>query len=156
VIADIALLITAAGVLAAAFGLRQSNRERLRQFEALYVQRYWGILDRLSLEALEGSARSARDRDLKAIRSYLLLCEDELEMRSRGYIADTTYRIWAESAVAQLGQPMFQAVWKQVTDEAAFPYKHLNQLCSQPESYDPLAAGFARRWLRGLSGIGTF
>ena len=155
-ITDIAVFVTAAGVFAAVFGLRQSNRERLRQFEALYVLRYWSILDQLSLEALEGSAKPASDGDLKAIRAYLLLCEDELEMRSRGYIADTTYRIWAESAVAQLGQPIFRAVWKQVTDEAAFPYLHLKQLCARPESYDPLTAGFTRRWLRGLCGIGTF
>ena len=35
-LADIALIATAVGVLAAVFGLRQSNRERLRQFEAMY------------------------------------------------------------------------------------------------------------------------
>lgn len=72
--------------------LRQSNRERLRQFEALYVQRYWSILDQLSLEALAGlSAGSPYEGDLKAVRAYMLLCEDELEMRGRGYIADSTY-----------------------------------------------------------------
>ena len=156
-LADIALIVTAVGVLAAVFGLRQSNRERLRQFEAMYVQRYWSILDQLSLGTLAGSAGNPpSDADLKAVRAYLLLCEDELEMRGRGYIADTTYKIWTDSAVAQLQQPIFQAVWEQVLKEAAFPYKHLNNLCSQPESYDPLTIGFVRRWVRGLAGIGTF
>jgi hypothetical protein len=157
VLADIALIVTAVGVVAAVFGLRQSNRERLRQFEAMYVQRYWTILDQLSLNALAGSARDpVNEADLKAVRAYLFLCEDELEMRGRGYIADTTYKIWAEAAVAQLHQPMFQAVWEQVVTESTFPYKHLQALFSQPDSYDPLAAGFVRRWLRGLAGIGTF
>jgi hypothetical protein len=157
VLADIALIITAVGVLAAVFGLRQSNRERLRQFEAMYVQRYWSILDQLSLQALAGSAKDPPDEaDVKAIRAYLFLCEDELEMRGRGYIADTTYQIWAEAAVAQLQQPMFRAVWEQVLKESTFPYEHLHSLCSQPESYDPLALGFVRRWLRGLAGIGAF
>jgi hypothetical protein len=154
---DIALIVTAAGVLAAVFSLRQSNRERLRQFEAMYVQRYWSVLDQLSLDALAGSTKDPpSEADLKAIRAYLFLCEDELEMRGRGYIADSTYKIWADAALAQLQQPMFRAVWEQVLKESTFPYKHLFSLCSQPESYDPLAVGFARRWVRGLAGIGAF
>jgi hypothetical protein len=156
VIADIALIVTAVGVLAAVFSLRQSNRERLRQFEAMYVQRYWSILDQLSLYALDLSTPdSVSADDKKAIRSYLFLCEDELEMRGRGYIADGTYKIWSEAAMAQLEQPMFKEVWNQLAKEAAFPYQHLNALLSNP-SYDPLKARFLRRWLRGLRGIGTF
>ncbi len=156
-LADIVLIVTAVGVFAAVFGLRQGNRERLRQFEAMYVQRYWSILDQLSLDALAGLSKgSPNESDLKAIRAYLFLCEDELEMRGRGYIADTTYRIWADAAVTQLRQPMFHAVWTQVLKESTFPYKHLYALCSQPETYDPLVARFARRWLRGLAGIGAF
>jgi len=157
VLADIALIVTAAGVVAAVFGLRQSNRERLRQFEAMYVQRYWSILDQLSLGALSGSAEEdPSETDEKAIRAYLFLCEDELEMRAKGYIADTTYRIWADGALAQLKQPTFRAVWEQVLKEPTFPYEHLRALCSQPGPYDPLPTGFARRWLRGLAGVGTF
>lgn len=155
-IADVALIVTAAGVLAAVFGLRQSNRERLRQFEAMYVQRYWSIPDQLSLKALDSSSpESINDTDRKAMRAYLFLCEDELEMRARGYIADSTYKVWSEAARTQLEQPMFKAVWEQVAKEAAFPYQHLKALLSEP-SYDPVTAGFARRWLRGLAGIGTF
>lgn len=29
-------------------------------------------------------------------------------------------------------------------------------ILDQPESYDPLAAGFVQRWLRGIAGIGAF
>lgn len=155
-IADIALIVTAAGVLAAVFGLRQSNRERLRQFEAMYVQRYWSILDQLSLDALDMSAPDSVSADnRKAIRAYLFLCEDELEMRGRGYIADSTYKIWSEAAKSQLKQPMFEEVWNQLSKEAAFPYQNLNSLMSNP-SYDPLRVRFLRRWLRGLAGIGRF
>ena len=156
-LANIALIVTAVGVLAAVFGLRQSNRERLRQFEAMYVQRYWSIVDQLSLDALAGSTTDPpSEADLKAIRAYLFLCEDELEMRGRGYIADTTYKMWTDAAVTQLQQPMFQVVWEQVLKESTFPYKHLYALCAQPESYDPLTVGFVRRWIRGLAGIGAF
>lgn len=157
-VADVALIVTAVGVFAAVFGLRQSNRERLRQFEAMYVQRYWSILDDLSLQVMEGTAGySPSEADLKAIRAYMFLCEDELEMRGRGYIADTTYKMWAVAIADQFKQPIFGAVWKQVQHEEAFPYANLRALCSQPESYDPLAeVGYVRRWARGLTGVGMF
>src|ERR1700677_3846705 len=81
-IADIALIVTAIGVVGVVLGLRQNYRERLRQFESMYVERYWMILDRLSLDALSGLCPDIiTEDDNKAIRSYILLCEDELEMR---------------------------------------------------------------------------
>lgn len=155
-LADIALCVTAVGVIAAVFGLRQSYRERLCQFEAMYVQRYWSILDLLSVDALSSSAAGHPGQaDEKAIRAYLLLCEDELEMRARGYIADGTYRIRADGIRSQLSQPMFEHVWHKVSGEAAFPYEHLVALCGSQEgqSYDPLSAGLLWRWMRGLAGI---
>jgi hypothetical protein len=122
----------------------------------MYVQRYWSILDQLSLKALDRSAPdSISADDKKAIRAYLFLCEDELEMRGRGYIADSTYSIWSEATRTQLEQPMFKDVWDQLSKESAFPYQHLNALLSKP-SYDPLKARLLRRWVRGLAGIGTF
>jgi hypothetical protein len=121
-VTDIALSVTAAGVIIALFGLRQSYRSRLRQFESMYVQRYWSIMDRLSLDALSNAACTKPDQaDERAIRAYLLLCEDELGMRKQGYIADATYEIWAGWMRAQLGQPMFAATWRKVTSESSFP-----------------------------------
>ena len=74
---DIALIVTAVGVVAAVFGLRQNNRERLRQFEAMYVQWYWSILDQLSPGVLAGSTgEPAREADVKGICAYLFLCAD--------------------------------------------------------------------------------
>jgi hypothetical protein len=48
--------VTAIGVLGVVLGLRQNYRERLRQFETRYVERYWSILDKLSIDALSGSS----------------------------------------------------------------------------------------------------
>ena len=79
-VSEIALIVTALGVLGVMVGLRQSYRERLRQFESMYVQRYWKILDQLSLEAVMASpTEDAGREDEKATRNYILLCEDELQ-----------------------------------------------------------------------------
>ena len=69
-------------------------------------------LDSLSLDALGSSAAACPgEADEKAIRACLLLCEDELEMRARGYIADGTYKIWADGMRGQLRLPMFGYLW---------------------------------------------
>ena len=121
----------------------------------MYIQRYWSIIDRLSLDALRGSMVDEMSvEDQRAIRAYLFLCEDELEMRGRGYIADRTYELWAAGISEQLEQPMFRAVWEEVSQEPSFPYLNLKSLHDQPNDYKPLQMNLAWRWLRGLKGIG--
>jgi hypothetical protein len=157
-VSDIALIVTTIGVVGVVIGLRQGYRERLRQFEAMYVQRYWTILDELSLDALRGASSDNIDEgDEKAIRSYILLCEDELELRKDGYIADSTYALWADGMLSQLEQPMFKYVWQHVQKEPAesgtFPYMYLRNLYSLGiKDADPLQISALRRWLRGLRG----
>lgn len=161
-IADIALIVTAIGVVGVVLGLRQNYRERLRQFESMYVERYWMILDRLSIDALSGLCPDiVTEDDNKAIRSYILLCEDELEMRENGYIADSTYELWAVGIQNQLKQPMFAKIWKQVVEEVAQrhtpQYIHLTKLLNDEDvkQYDPLELKIPRwrRRLRGLAGV---
>ncbi len=152
-VSEIALFITAAGVLGVAYGLRQGYRQRLRQFEAMYIQRYWSLLDRFSLELLIGSsAGQISTDDEKAIRSYFFLCEDELEMRAKKYIADSTYRTWVEGILEQLEQPMFKEVLTRLRKEDAFPYEYLINLLEQGKTYDPCGMSWLGRWLRGLAG----
>ena len=161
-VGDIALIVTAVGVLGVVLGLRQNYRERLRQFETKYVERYWKILDKLSIEALSGYCPDKiTEDDNKAIRGYILLCEDELEMRENGYIADNTYKLWADGIQSQFQQPMFEKIWKQVGEEVeqhrTFPYIHLHRLLNEEgiSDYDPLELKIPRwrRRLRGLAGL---
>ena len=162
-VSDIALIVTAVGVLGVVLGLRQSYRERLRQFEEKYVERYWKILDQLSLEAIRGPSSDEFGRsDEKAIRSYLILCEDELEMRHYGYVADRTYELWAEGIRSQLGQPPFETVWKQAQKEISpnspSRYEYLctlmkSDLVEAGNKSDPLRMGKFQRMLRGLRGL---
>lgn len=153
-VSDIALVITAIGIIGAVYSLRQSYRERLRQFEAMYVSRYWVIFDRLSLDALRGSdPKAISPADEHAIRAYLRLCEDELEMREAGYIGDGTYSLWADGICDQLRQPMFARIWAQVSGEGTASYDHLARLAEEGESYEPCPLGSWQRRLRGLAGM---
>ncbi|HUZ56106.1 MAG TPA: hypothetical protein VMU94_26725 [Streptosporangiaceae bacterium] len=154
-ISQIALIVTALGVLGVIYSLRQNHRERLRQFEAMYVQRYWSIIDRLSLEVLTGQDNyTLTDDDEKAIRAYFFLCEDELELRAEKCIADHTYRIWADGICSQLLQSAFSRVWDRVRKEKAFPYRYMNLLFENGSDYDPCKMWLPIRWLRGIAGPG--
>ena len=73
------------GVFAAVLQLRELSKQRRRDFENLFVQRYWKIMDDLSLEAIEcttpdGGVVSSSDK--KAVIAFLTLSEDELDLRS--------------------------------------------------------------------------
>lgn len=155
VINQIALVVTAIGVLGVIYSLRQNHRERLRQFEAMYVQRYWSLMDELSLKVLAGEDIPAlAEGDEKAIRAYFLLCEDELELRAESCIADHTYRIWADAICIQLKQPAFAKAWAQVRAEEAFPYMYMDSLLRWGASYDPCTMWLPFRWVRGIAGPG--
>lgn len=164
-IADISLIVTAVGVMGAWFSLRQSYRERLRQLESRYVERYWKILDQLSLDALRATAKTKNPKvspcDERAIRSYIILCEDEVELRKNGYISDATYKEWTDGIRGQFLNPMFQKVWNQVwqdaNDKQTFPYANLAHLLGERqeagEPYDPLEMSDIKRITRGLKGV---
>ncbi|MDI5975993.1 hypothetical protein [Amycolatopsis magusensis] len=88
-----------ASLIVAALSVRAAKRQRLRQFETVYVQRYWALMDRLSLDALRGEpVGDLVDDDQRAVRAYLRLCEDQLDLRRRGWLSASTWLIWAEGS----------------------------------------------------------
>jgi hypothetical protein len=165
----LSFVVAIIGVVGLLFSLRQAYRARLRQFEERYVERYWSILDSLSLAALSISDQLTDHDDEKTIRKYILLCEDELQMRKNGYISDETYYEWADGMLDQLQQPMFKEVWDRIQDEAkqhkrgVFPYENLRNLDATTEKGmwdiaalkrgDPLKQPATVRTIRGLKGI---
>jgi hypothetical protein len=162
-IGAISLGVAVLGIVGAYFSLRQNYRARLQGFEQKYVERYWSIVERLSLDALKVSNAEPDESDEEVIRRYILLCEDELQMRGKGYISDSTFEEWADGMIGQVKQPMFSAVLEKVNEESreqrgAFPYKNLCTLLDEG-SYeisgpgDPLKSRSMVRAVRGLKGI---
>lgn len=166
----LSFIVAVIGVIGLLFSLRQAYRARLRQFEEKYVERYWSILDGLSLAALSISDRSLDHDDEVTIRKYIFLCEDELQLRKNGYISDATYYEWADGMLEQFRQPMFTEVWDRIQDKGnqhkrgAFAYENLRCLLDAVagkdtwdredlKQVDPLKRPAAVRTIRGLKGI---
>ena len=138
-----ALIALFAGVVAAK-SLWALNRQRIRQFETTFVERYWSLMDRLSLAALRGVHQpNIADEDAKVSRLYLRLCEDQLELRRDGWISDETWEVWEPGIIAQIHRWPFSAEWEHVmleTDE----FKLLRALIDPERRCDPKAV--SRGW----------
>jgi hypothetical protein len=148
-----ASVVTAVGVVVAAIGLRQVQRQRLRQFEGQFVARYWVLMDRLSLQALRGDDQEPhRDDDERVVRAYFRLCEDELELRREGWITDATWAVWAVGIEARLQRWPFRQIWDEVTrtgqERGTADFTCLHQFCA--DHRDPCQIAPWRRIVRGL------
>ena len=154
-IAYVALAVSFVGAIIAIVTLRLNYRQRLRQFEQMYVERYWNIIDRCSLAAVstKSSNVTPSEDDQKAIRSYIQLCEEELMVRHEGWISDGTYKIWADSTCTMMKLPMFAKVWDQAPEDSIFPHEYLTKLLSQGKVYDPCEMNRFLRWLHVLTEI---
>lgn len=146
----IATCVTAAGVLIAVLGLRASQQQRLREFEAFYVQRYWGLMDGLSLPALRGESggRVCPD-DERVVWSYLRLCEDQLELRKAGWISDATWAAWLDGMRQQVRRWPFEPIWHLAAQGPDFNLLKHTVVGGED---DPCKLGWWRRRIVGLGG----
>lgn len=99
--ADWVLLVSTVFTIAAAvsvwgiiFQIIGERRARHREFENMYVQRYWDLMNSLPIRFVQGHEDySPNDNQSIALCNYLLLCEDELDLRAQGFITDKTWKI---------------------------------------------------------------
>lgn len=115
--ADIATIATAAAVMVAILSFIGDKSQRHREFESLYVQRYWAIQDRRSVADRLGSRRLRTRRDQAVALDYLRLCEDELEVRKLGLVTNKTWRVWAPSIASALTDSRNQRLLARRPDE---------------------------------------
>jgi len=169
-LAQVATIITGLGVLFAVWQLREAKIQRLRQFEDLYIQRYWTLMDALSFPALremligwpaastEGLAPDPEESDLRAGYAYLILCEDEAELRAAGWVTDATWRLWCTYIAGQVERHPFAVAWAEVRasvpDGTGRDFQHLRSIvdhASRESQYDPCQMSRPKRLLRGLA-----
>jgi hypothetical protein len=152
---DIISWIMTLSLFFGALAVRASQRQRLRQLEMLYVQRYWALMDKLSLSALRGIPSTAVDaEDEKVVRAYLRLCEDQLELRKQGWLSTATWRFWSVGMEQQLRRWPFNAVWSEIRDADTAEFALLRELTRNP-GWDPCGMSSVRRFAIGVGGRGS-
>jgi hypothetical protein len=132
-----------------------TRRQRVRDFELVYVQRYWALIDRI---------RNAQDKEQRPpeVELYLELCEDEADMRESGQISDSTWEFWERGIVNAIRSNPYAEAWLELRKSSpGNRFSHLRRIQAQldqgsDQRYDPLldASGSHRggfwRWWRGL------
>lgn len=143
--ADIGTIFTAVAVVFAVFQVVTARTQRHREFENLYVQRYWQILDRMPdwmYLNQENSEPTPDERRLAVV--YLRLSEDEVDLRRQGFITDRTWAIWSEGILAQLDTTIYADALTEHT-EVLPSLTDFVQSGSDPLSWRPVS-----RWWAGL------
>lgn len=141
-------VFTMLGVLLVVLQFIGERIARHREFEMMYVQRYWEVSESLPTAFLEGRPNyEITEENRDAFVRYMLLCEDELDLRARGYITDNTWRVW-ESGIGMIAS---QDQLKQLV--LSFPDTRLDKLravIGRGDS-DPLKKSRPSKWWHGLS-----
>lgn len=137
--------LTVAAILFALIQLLTARKQRHREFELVYVQRYWQIIDGLSFDiGTEVSMESLTVHDLRLCMQYLRLCEDELDLRKRQFITDETWDIWAPGIKWQLNRQPFAQL---MDTDIANAFELLPIFSGETNISDPLnMKRLARRW----------
>ncbi|CAO1648950.1 hypothetical protein NYA9BBAC_00093 [Salinibacterium sp. NYA9b] len=136
--------LTALAIIFAAWQLLFHSRQMHREFEHLYVERYWVLMDKRSVGfALKGRI-GKEDRSI--VRGYLQLCEDEIDLRRLGRITDSTWQFWSGAALDQTAEPVYTAELAKLDDSF---YPLLRELV-RTGGADPLAKRWVWRKFHGL------
>ena len=148
-ISILATFLTTIGVVGIIWQIIGERRSRHREFENMYVNRYWSISKGLPRRCVYGhSDYEANNDELTALNEYLLLCEDELDLRKRGFITDQTWEIWGEGLSAVSADPRLRDLVSKFPEDRLTNLRAL--IDSSSQVFDPLLWSRTRRWWSGL------
>ncbi|MEQ4611613.1 hypothetical protein ABMX48_37445 [Streptomyces cavourensis] len=121
---------------------RVAAKARVKTIEDAYIARYWQILERFPSCALVGEEKAdgaaCDGEELRAVRLYLRLCEDELELRELGWVSTETWEQWRLGIRAQLNQWPVADEWTRIRDGQRAPTQFtLLRKLDGDRTYDP-------------------
>lgn len=137
--------LTASAIVFAAWQLLFHSRQMHRDFEVLYVQRYWGLMDERSDKFLLNGELVETDR--RVVRAYLQLSEDEIDLRSLGRVTDNTWRFWSRAITDQCTAPGYR---EELSVLPTTMYPGVRKNLEAGRAYDPLEHGWLWRKVHGL------
>lgn len=150
-LSDLASLAAVLGIVAVVLQLRQVQKQRIRDFEGRFLQRYWGLMDRLPADVVLGSPPDgdASEKGRAVFAMYLRLCEDECEQRQLLWVSSVTWDIWADGIREQLITGPFAGLWSEEEERFADQFTMLRGVLGRRT--DPAASkSRLTRWARGV------
>lgn len=141
--ADIATIVTGFAVCLAVVPFFETRKQRARDADQWYVDRYWMIQDRKHIRRRGG--RVIAHSPLDVLYAELKLCEDELDARANGWVTNSSWKIWADSIAALRTDHGARDLLAQMPSNEMV---RLREFFIEPA--DPQQIGVVRQWWRGL------
>lgn len=148
VVAQIATVVAVGAAFLQLIGARAAKH---RDFENLYVQRYWNLMDRFEGNPWTASSVDDLDSsDKSRVTAYLQLCEDELDLRCNGFISTKTWGIWADGMKSQCARPAYMGAMAEMDSDELPALRYF----LENGNHDPLKMNWFRKWWTGIGIIG--
>ncbi|WP_018773950.1 hypothetical protein [Arthrobacter sp. 131MFCol6.1] len=148
VIGQFATVIAVGAAFLQLIGARAAKH---RDFENLYVQRYWNLMDRFDGNPWTASSiDDLVDSDRSRVSAYLQLCEDELDLRRNGFISTKTWGIWVDGMKSQCARPAYKEALNSM-EPGELPA--LRDFIDNGNE-DPLSMNWFRKWWTGIGNEG--
>lgn len=117
-------IATAVGVCFGAWQIHLTRKQSLTEFEDSLDQQYRSLSMGIPVEVLIGNELS--DDKYPAVReliyNYLDLSNEQIYLRSKGRISEHTWKSWSAGIREHLNRPVFQKVYREVTEASGFSY----------------------------------
>lgn len=142
------VLLAVIALAIAAYQLYQSNRIRKHEFEDIYVQRYWQIMDQLDsrqkqslYKADEAQVLATDENAREALWKFLELCEDQADLRAVNMVTTSTWSQWHGGVRKAASRPPFAGVLdaflESLDGEGKPPFERLQEARACEGFYDP-------------------
>ncbi|MCP1412910.1 hypothetical protein [Paenarthrobacter sp. A20] len=142
----VAQLFTVVALILALMQLIGARAAKHRDFENLYVERYWNLMDSFRGDPWAAPSRLKLPKEDRAkIIFYLQLCEDELDLRRNGFISTKTWDLWATGMISQCARPAYADSIRFLPSDELPALRYFLQTRK-----DPLKMSVIRKWWTGI------
>lgn len=136
----ISVLVTAVGVVVAAWQIWESRKLSSASFEDSFDQQYRELSYKIPVDALLGkpleSKKEAYTRE--AVYNYFDLCNEQIYQRSQNRISKERWQKWALGITSNLSKPFFDKVWSEVKEHNQGSFSFLERLEANGFNEDPV------------------
>lgn len=137
-ISALAGLASAFGVFMAYWQLRLMKRLAVTEFEDGLAHEYRELCGRLPTKALLGKELTEEEyrKALDELIHYIDLCNEQVFLRKKGRVSESTWFNWCEGIRSNLELPAFARAWKEIKD-CCHNFRELRQLEKEQFRNDP-------------------
>jgi hypothetical protein len=113
-------IATTVGVFLAVWSLKLSKKQATTSFEDDMTREYRGIINKLPIDALldDGKHIEITPIILADIYHYIDLCNEQIFLRKKKRITDSTWLEWTEGIKNNMKRELFRDAWNKIKDSS--------------------------------------